>query len=509
MKYLRWFIKGFLGLLVLVVCAGVGLWLFLPDRYVVNTPLRALFETQPVDKDALDSWLTLPAGFSFSFYATGLDGIRVLRATPAGDLIVSTPRTGKVWLVRQNRDDGSIEKRVLLENLNRPHGIELHDGWLYVAETDAVGRVGFDAEAGATSGGFRRIVTDIPGGGMHWTRTIRRGPDDWFYLTVGSNCNACEDIPRRAAMHRFKADGSELETFATGLRNSVDFGWAPWDNKLYATDNGRDLLGDDLPPGELNHVVKGGFYGWPYSWGNRQPDPDLGADNLGSVKNSTPPVHSFDAHTAPLGITFLNGRNLPAEFQRSALVAQHGSWNRTQKSGYRLVSLHWDSAGAITERDFLTGFEVDEEVIGRPAFVEQGPDGAIYISDDFNGSIYRVEYGEHVVSATITPGQRPPRRAKNSGTPLEDQSALALAPGLAEKLARGKQLYQQYDCASCHDPARAVDGLVFVPLTTLASRYSQLSLSEFLATPTPPMPAYPLTGEDRDALVVFLFMENN
>ena len=334
---------------------------------------------------------------------------------------------------------------------------------------------------------------------MHWTRTIRRGPDGWFYLTVGSNCNACEDIPLRAAMHRFRADGSEFQTFATGLRNSVDFGWAPWDNQLYATDNGRDLLGDDLPPGELNQVVKGSFYGWPYSWGDRQPDPDLGADNADRVASSISPIHGFKAHTAPLGIAFLDGTHLPAQFQRSALVAQHGSWNRTKKSGYRLVSLHWDSSGAITERDFLTGFEVDEEVIGRPAFVEQGFDGAIYISDDFNGSIYRVAYGEGKENVGIATTPSSPGSVDKSEPPVT-----LSAEELAQQIATGNQLYQQYDCASCHHPARAVEGVVTVPLVSLGARYSQRSLGAFLTTPTPPMPAFPLTADERDALAAYL-----
>jgi glucose/arabinose dehydrogenase len=500
MKYLRWLLKGMLGLLILVILAIAGLWLLLPDRYVVNTPLMALFESQPVDREALDSRLKLPDGFSLSLYATDLDGIRVVRVTTAGDLIVSTPRTGKVWLVRRPRGGKNVEKQVLLENLNRPHGIEAYGGWLYVAETDAVGRIRFDAEAGAVSGQYEKIVTHIPEGGMHWTRTIRRGPDGWFYLTVGSNCNACEDQPLRAAMHRFKADGSEFETFATGLRNSVDFSWAPWDNRLYATDNGRDLLGDDRPPCELNQVTENGFYGWPYSWGDRQPDPDLGADNPQKVARSTGPVHGFKAHTAPLGIVFLDGSQLPTAFQRSALVAQHGSWNRTQKSGYRVVSLHWDSSGTISERDFLTGFELNEEVIGRPAFVEQGPDGAIYISDDFNGSIYRVAYGEKPINNGVTPTPTSPHRSNNSPSANVAHSTEALG----QQITTGEELYQQYDCASCHHPDRAAEGLVSVPLVSLNERYSQFSLSDFLAAPTPPMPAFPLTSDERDALAAYL-----
>lgn len=492
MKYLRWLIKGALGLVALALLTVAGLWLFLPDQYVVNTPVLALFQTQPLDREAMDSRLDLPDGFSLSLYATGLDGVRVIRFTPVGDLIVSTPRTGQVWLLRQH-PGGGVEKQLLLDNLNRPHGIEVHDGWLYVAETDAVGRAEFDPQSGTVTGEYRQIVADIPAGGMHWTRTVRRGPDGWFYLTVGSNCNACEDLPLRAAMHRFKADGSGFETFATGLRNAVDFDWAPWDDALYVTDNGRDLLGDDLPPCELNKVVKGGFYGWPYSWGDRQPDGGFGAEYSVRVKESIGPVHGFKAHTAPLGIAFLNGEHLPDEFKRSALVAQHGSWNRTSKAGYRLVSLHWDAAGGITERDFLTGFEVNESVIGRPAFVAQGPDGAIYISDDFTGSIYRVVYGEQERVLT-----------RHSSASARQRPLEPLPAASADQIARGRQLYQRYDCGSCHDPERTAPGVVIVPLINLSDRYSGRSLADFFVTPTPPMPAFPLTDEERQAIAGYL-----
>lgn len=494
MKILSWLAKGLIGLVILIIIAIGGLWLLLPDRYVVNTPLRALFKTQPLNLLALESQLTLPAGFSLSLYATDLDGIRVLRFTPAGDLLVSTPRTGRVWLLRRSADGSDVKKSVLLENLNRPHGLEVHDGWLYVAETDSVGRIKFAADTATTRGEFQRIVT-IPGAGMHWTRTVRHGPDGWFYLTVGSNCNACEDIPLRAAMHRFKADGSQFETFATGLRNSVDFGWAPWNNLLYATDNGRDLLGDDLPPCELNQVVKDGFYGWPYAWGDRQPDPELGEENSQRVTESTGPVHDFNAHTAPLGIVFLEGDNLPTDYKRTALVAQHGSWNRTSKAGYRLVSLHWDDAGNITERNFLTGFEKNERVIGRPAFIEQGPDGAIYISDDFTGSIYRVAYGETTAARSNTRSL-----AGNKELPLANLSTASLAKGISE----GSQLYEHYACASCHDTKQGGNGIITVPLAGLAERYSLETMDALLATPTPPMPLFPLSAAERQALAIYL-----
>ncbi len=172
----------------------------------------------------------------------------------------------------------------------------------------------------------------------------------------------------------------------------MGFDWQPRTGRLYATDNGRDLLGDDFPPCELNHVVKGGFYGWPYANGNRVPDPDYGADHDDRIRASIPPAHGFRAHNSPLGITFVRGRQAPPAYRGAALVALHGSWNRTQKDGYKVVSLHWRSDGRIEERDFVVGFEEDEDVIGRPVDVAEGPDGAFYISDDYAGAVYRVAW---------------------------------------------------------------------------------------------------------------------
>ncbi|HEX7373810.1 MAG TPA: PQQ-dependent sugar dehydrogenase, partial [Steroidobacteraceae bacterium] len=206
-------------------------------------------------------------------------------------------------------------------------------------------------------------------------------------------CNVCiEADERRATMMRMHPDGSGAEIFATGLRNSVGFDWAPWDGALYATENGRDLLGDDFPPDELNRVERGHFYGWPYVNGNDALDPDFGRDNADKLAESTLPAHGFRPHNAPLGMVFLRPEHLPADYQRTALVALHGSWNRRQLDGYKVVSLHWQADGSIVERDFLTGFLTESKLIGRPAGVTQGTDGAIYISDDYAGVIYRVTY---------------------------------------------------------------------------------------------------------------------
>ena len=262
---------------------------------------------------------------------------------------------------------------------------------------------GGGASGARLTGEPKAIVSDLPPGGNHWTRSVRVGPDGWLYVHVGSSCNVCqEDDPnRRAALLRMRTDGSDEETFATGLRNSVGFDWQPSTGKLYATDNGRDLLGDDFPPCELNELVEGGFYGFPIANGDRVPDPDFGEGQEQRIAASIPPAHDFNAHNAPLGINFVNDDDpLPSSMRGAALVALHGSWNRTRKDGYKVVSLHWGEDGTVEERDFLTGFLVDEDVSGRPADVLQGPDGAIYVSDDYAGVIWKVRY-------TGTPDGRP------------------------------------------------------------------------------------------------------
>ncbi len=188
------------------------------------------------------------------------------------------------------------------------------------------------------------------------TRRSGSRPDGLLYLTIGSSCNAClEDDERRAAMLRYTPDGKFIDIYATGLRDSAGFDWRG-DGALYATDNGRDLLGDDFPPCELNQIEQGGFYGWPFANGARVPDPDLGTGRGAVIAASIPPVFGFRAHNAPLGIVFLKSEHQRAELRGAALVALHGSWNRSQKDGYKVVALHWDADGSIHASDFRHRF---------------------------------------------------------------------------------------------------------------------------------------------------------
>lgn len=453
---------------------------------------------------ASESRLRPPAGGTVSAFAADLPDARFMRFSDRGDLLVSLPRSGRVVLLQPDKDGDGVSdgRHEVLSGLNRPHGLDFHDGWLYVAETDAVGRVRFDAATGKASAPFERVVTGLPGGGNHWTRTLRFGPDGLMYLSIGSTCNVClEKDRRRAAIVRYPPDGSGEEIFATGLRNSVGFDWRPEDGQIYATDNGRDLLGDDFPPCELNRIVRGGFYGWPFANGNRLPDPDFGKGQEARIAASIPPVHGFRAHNAPLGITFLRGEGVPPAYRGAALVALHGSWNRTRKDGYKVVSLHWGSDGRIDERDFLTGFlgATDDDVIGRPVDVAEGSDGSVYVSDDYAGTIYRVEWkarrpGEHAPATVTTP----------AGTP----GAAKAAAVSKDALARGRALWARYGCAACHDPKAAQPGMVTKPLVGLSKRYDATALALYLRTPPPPMPAFDLSDTERADLAAFLLAEH-
>ena len=342
----------------------------------------------------------LPAkGFHVTLFADNIPNARMLKITPDGQLLVSSPSKGTIYLLGDPDKNGKADATIpLITGLNRPHGIDLyHDNnndWLYIAENHAIGRIAVDWKRRKTVGDYHRLITDLPTGGNHWTKTLRFGPDGWLYLTGGSSCNACEETDnRRATMMRFRPDGSDGHIYASGLRNSVGFDWTPWDNSLYATDNGRDLLGDDFPPDELNRIQQNGFYGWPYINGFGRLDPKHGLEKETLLNSSIAPSFGFKAHNAPLGIHFLRYDHRPRDYQRSALVALHGSWNRSEPDGYKVISLHWDTQGKITSRDFLNNFlQNDKHIIGRPVDIEEGLDGSIYISDDYAGAIYRVLY---------------------------------------------------------------------------------------------------------------------
>ena len=496
--------KILIGLAVLALLLGGAIAALLATGTIDRGSLRMLLNVMTgapgpaADATTVRERYHVPAGFTLALYAADLPRARFLRFTPAGDLLVSRPHAGDILLLRRDADgDGHPDAReTLLSGLKRPLGMDIDGDWLYVAESNRIGRVAFDSHTGKLAGNYQSIVEGLTDNGNHWSKTVRVGPDKKLYLSQGSTCNVCvEADARRATLMRFELDGSGAETIATGLRNSVGFDWAPWDGALYATDNGRDLLGDDFPPCELNRIEAGGFYGWPYFNGDNIPDPDMGADPLAAERQPRKPAHAFRAHNAPLGMVFLDGSTLPGHYQRSALVALHGSWNRSSPDGYKVVSLHWTDAG-IEERDFLTGFNRDGEISGRPVDVAQDPDGAIYISDDYAGAIYRVSVGSGGSGGSDGAMTLPLPSARGLDTEPPPWLEGADLAGMA---GRGARLYQRHQCGSCHE-----QGENPVRLDELGERLGYAAVIDVLQAPPPPMPVLPLTESERRELAVFL-----
>ncbi len=380
--------------------------------------------------------LSLPSGFSISIFAKDLGGPRVLAFDPTGTLLVSIPSQGKVVALPDRNGDGSADGIVtVIEGLNKPHGLAFQPTTkkLYIAETDQVAVYDYDpATLRATN---KKKIVDLPGGGNHVSRTIGFGPDGMLYISVGSSCNVCvETDQRRAAILVADVIGFNPVTtklFASGLRNSVFFTWHPLTKELWATEMGRDLIGDDIPPDEVNIIKQNNFYGWPYCYGKSVRDTTF-ADlkglhifgfpegvTLSDVCTRATPSHiDIPAHSAPLGIAFVpskisntseaEGVNKIAaakiltpsslwseEYQGDLLVAFHGSWNRSIPTGYKVVRMKLDEKGVyIGAEDFITGWlgnaSAATGALGRPVDLLFDQRGNLYISDDKAGVVYRI-----------------------------------------------------------------------------------------------------------------------
>lgn len=334
--------------------------------------------------------LAIPDGFSVSLFAKNLNGARVLAWDPLGTMLVSVPDDGKVLALPDMNTDGVAEEPiVVMSGLNRLHGLAFHTDKLYIAETDGIAVYDYDTKTKKASN--KKKIIDLPGGGNHFSRTIGFGPDGRLYITVGSSCNVCvEKDDRRAKMLVANVDGSGLREYAKGLRNSVFFVWHPVTKQLWATDMGRDLLGDNIPPEEVNIIEEGGDYGWPYCYDNRVHDNAFDPKNTKRCDITKPPRITFQAHSAPLGLAFIPD-SWPKDYRGDLLVSYHGSWNRTEPTGYKVVRFYLDAQGNSTkEEDIISGWLTSRGALGRPVDLLFDTQGRLYVSDDKAGVIYVV-----------------------------------------------------------------------------------------------------------------------
>jgi glucose/arabinose dehydrogenase len=341
----------------------------------------------------LDGRLSVPAGLKVTYFALDVDGVRFMAVSPDGTLYATQPGRGRVVrLPDANRDGAADSVVVVVTGLNQPHGLAFHKGVLYVAATDGVVRVTLGADGRST--GSPVYVNRYSGGGGHWTRTIVFGADSAMYVAVGSTCNLCiEQSSDRAAVLRFNEDGSGKRVFASGLRNAVGLAVEPQTGALWASQNERDNLApshEDLPPEEINILTDGGDYGWPYCYGDRVPSPEY--NDAARCSRTVPPAVKLQAHSAPLGMTFLpRATALPDEYRSDLLVAYHGSWNRDTPTGAKVVRVHVSGGKPGAVEDFVTGWQRgDGSRWGRPADVAVASDGSVMISDDAAGAIYRL-----------------------------------------------------------------------------------------------------------------------
>lgn len=344
--------------------------------------------------------ITLPPGFKIEVYADNVPGARSMVLSPSGVLFVGTrDGGGKVYAVLdRNKDNIADDVKIIASGMNSPNGVALRDKALFVAEINKIWRYD-NIEAQLDKPPKPVLVYDkLPSDTHHGWKYIAFGPDGWLYVPVGAPCNVClKQDPRYASLMRVNLETGQSEVYAHGIRNTVGFSWHPTTHHLWFTDNGRDWLGDDSPPDELNEASKAGMhFGFPFCHAGTILDPEFGKGH--TCQEYTPPVVKLGPHVAALGMKFYTGNMFPAEYKGCVFIAEHGSWNRTTPLGYRLTMVSFPPGRPPRYEVFAQGwlnkgFLGVSRPVGRPVDVLVMPDGALLVSDDFAGKIYRISYG--------------------------------------------------------------------------------------------------------------------
>ena len=378
-------------------CICISLLLFSQVNLAQQQRLRppegtnVAINPMPVDPAEYLDRIKLPEGFEISIYADNVPGARSMALSSKGTLFLGTrmdnkrQSIGKVYAVAD-------KVYTIAEGLNVPNGVALHDGDLYVAEINRIIRYD-NIEARLANPPEPVVINDtFPTDFHHGWKYIAFGPDGRLYVPVGAPCNICEPADTHAVITSIKPDGSDLQTYAKGIRNTVGFDWHPQTGELWFTDNGRDIWGDNTPPEELNHAPRAGMhFGFPYRYGKDLVDNEFKTDMKDT--DFAPAALEMPAHNAALGIRFYTGDSFPEEYHNQAFIASHGSWNRSEPDGYRVFMARFNNGRAIGYEVFADGWLTEEKKFwGRPVDIEIMADGSLLVSDDFAGVVYRIAY---------------------------------------------------------------------------------------------------------------------
>jgi glucose/arabinose dehydrogenase len=335
---------------------------------------------------------SVPQGFEVSVFASGLQGPRFMAVGHDGTVYVAEQSGGRVTALRDTDGDGKAEEKVaIVDGLVGPSSVVVYSNTLIIGEHTRVSQVALDSDGRANE--RKVLVPDLPNEGFHHTKTVLIGPDGRLYVSIGSSCNVCnEGDERRAAVTAYDLDGRNGKLFARGLRNAVGLALNPWTNEIWATNNGRDLMGDNQPPETLYSLSEGEDYGWPRCHAGTIVDPAFGGKE--GCDGVVQPILNMQAHMAPLGLAFYGEGPFPPPYNNSLYVAFHGSWNSSVKVGYKVMQVPLkDGRVAGEPQDFMTGFLAGgDSVLGRPAGVTVAPDSSLLVSDDKGGFVYRVAW---------------------------------------------------------------------------------------------------------------------
>jgi glucose/arabinose dehydrogenase len=353
--------------------------------------LSSIYCSKKEKSNSSDGGYKLSAGFKIEIFASSVSGAREITLGSNGILFVGTAGR-KVYAIRYSKEYKFQKLYTLTDNLNSPNGVAFRNGSLYVGEINRILR--YDNIENLLDNPPKPVIVydKLPSDRNHGLKFIRFGPDGKLYIPIGMPCNVClQEDKRYGTINRMNPDGGGFENYASGIRNSVGFDWSPETKQLWFTDNGRDMMGDDIPPDELNKAPKQGMnFGFPFFHGGDIPDPEFGKGE--NPDNYTKPEQKLGPHVASLGMRFYTGSMFPPEFKNQIFIAEHGSWNRSHKIGYRITLIKLKNDKPVSYEPFAEGWLKGDSVSGRPVDLQVLPDGSLLVSDDFGGNIFRITY---------------------------------------------------------------------------------------------------------------------